>query len=383
MSRRLKGEAGVDVSARSNLPGGLVTFLFTDIEGSTRLAQMLGGAYRALLHEHRRVIRDAVRAEGGVELFTEGDALFVAFTRASAALRACETAQRALADHSWPSLAVIPRVRMGLHTGHAEPVGGEYASVEVHRAARVSTAAHGGQVLCSAATARLAETEWGLPEQIRLLDLGLHRLRGFEGRERLYQLVAPGLQRRFPRIRTDEVPSHNLPAPTGRFVGRDRERAELSELLGKQRLVTVTGPGGVGKTRLAVEVARELIGGFPDGAWVVDLSAAITTQACDAMASPVELAVAAVLGLRPEPGRALLATIADYVASRRLLLVLDTCDAASGDARRLVSGLLSASGSTTVLATSREPLGTAGEVVWRLSPLCVTFKPGRSPAAGC
>jgi predicted ATPase/class 3 adenylate cyclase len=344
-----------------HLPSGLVTFLFTDIEGSTRLAQMLGAGYRPVLNEHRRVIRRALSNADGVELSTEGDSLFVAFTDATAALRACAEAQQELAAVDWPSPEAAPRVRMGLHTGYAEPYGGEYTSPEVHRAARIAAAAHGGQVICSAAAAAEADE---LADDVWLLDLGLHRLRGFDGRERIFQLVAPGLERQFPRLRTLDSPSHNLPTPTGRFIGRATERAAVSNLIGASRLVTIVGTGGAGKTRLAVEVAGDQVDRFPDGVWFVDLSAVATPDL-------VDVTIAAALGLRPEPGRAVIQTIADHAATRKFLLVLDTCDAYLGVANKLISRVLTAGHGVSVLATSREPMGLGGEVVWRIPPLSV------------
>jgi predicted ATPase/class 3 adenylate cyclase len=349
-----------------HLPSGLVTFLFTDIEGSTRLAQMLGAGYRPVLNEHRQVIRRTLSNADGAELFTEGDSLFVAFPDAAAALAACAEAQRALAAHDWPSADARPRVRMGLHTGYAEPYGGEYASPEVHRAARVAAAAHGGQVLCSAATAARIDT---LDDEAFLLDLGLHQLRGFDGRERLFQLVAPGLDRQFPRLRTIDAPAHNLPMQLTRFIGRGAERAELRDLMVTNRLVTVVGAGGAGKTRLAVEAAGEIVEDFPDGVWFADLSQV-------ANADLVEVSVAAALGLRPEPGRPVIQTIADHTSRRRLLLVLDTCDAQLPAARRLVSRLLASGPDVSLVATSREPIGVAGEVVWRIPPLSVRAASG-------
>jgi predicted ATPase/class 3 adenylate cyclase len=348
------------------LPSGLVTFLFTDIEGSTRLAQMLGAGYRPVLNEHRQVIRRTLSTADGAELFTEGDSLFVAFADATAALTACAEAQRALAAHPWPSPEARPRVRMGLHTGYAEPFAGEYASPEVHRTARVAAAAHGGQVLCSAATAaKVGE----LADDAYLLDLGLHRLRGFDGRERLYQLVAPGLDRQFPRLRTIEAPTHNLPVQLTRFIGRGAERGALRDLIALNRLVTVVGAGGAGKTRLTVEAAGEVVDDYPDGVWFVDLSAV-------ANGDLVDVSVAAALGLRPEPGRPVIQTIADHTASRRILLVLDTSDAHLPAARRLVSRLLSTGRDVSVVATSREPLALPGELVWRIPPLSVEAASG-------
>jgi len=359
------------VSAQAHLPRGQVTFLFTDIEGSTRLARMLGPGYRPVLTEHRKVLLRTLTAAGGTPLSTEGDSFFVAFADAAAALTACVEGQRALAAHSWPTPQARPFVRMGLHTGYAEPVGGEYASPEVHRAARIAAAAHGGQVLCSAATGRSAQDR--LPEDVWLLDLGLHRLRGFDDRERLFQLVAPGLERRFPRPRTAGEAAHNLPSAVTSFVGREEERAQLRALIAEHRLATVVGAGGSGKTRLAIEVARDRVAEHPDGVWFVDL-AAVTDPGL------VAVGIADVLGLRPEPGRPVLDTLAEYTSARNLLLVLDTCDAQLSATAAVVSRLLHSSRGVRVLATSREPLGMPGEAVWRIPPLSLRPAPGGGPS---
>ncbi|MFY1704522.1 ATP-binding protein [Micromonospora sp. WMMA1923] len=348
-----------------DLPSGLVTFVFTDIEGSTRLAQMLGPGYRPVLREHRRLLRDTLAATDGAELLTEGDSFFIAFPDATAALTACLTAQLALAGHEWPTPDSAPKVRMGLHTGYAEPGDGEYASPEVHRAARVAAAAHGGQVLCSAATARHADP---LPAGASLIDLGLHRLRGFDDPERLFQLVAPGLERQFPRPRTADTVTHNLPTQVTSFVGRETERADLFRLMQRHRLVTVLGAGGAGKTRLAVELASGMVEAYPDGVWFVDI-ATVTDPGL------VAFAVAAVLGLRPEPGRPMVDTLVEYAAARRMLVVLDTCDAQPAASAEVISRLLAGSGGVRVLATSRESFGLPGEVVWRIPPLSVDPRP--------
>jgi predicted ATPase/class 3 adenylate cyclase len=362
------------VSGRTELPSGLVTFLFTDIEGSTRLARLLGDDYGAVLGTHRAVLRAALSDFGGAELFTEGDSFFVAFGDASAAVAACVAAQRALTAYDWPTPAAAPRVRMGVHTGWAAPVAGEYASVEVHRAARVAAAAHGGQILCSEATA-LAATTWppsptrttrapaaGPGAGVDLLDLGPHRLRGFDDAGRLFQIVAPGLPRDFPRPRTLSAPGHNLPAALTSFVGRRAEVAEVTSLVGRHRLVTVAGAGGVGKTRLAFAVTEELLPAYPDGAWLVD--------AAD-LDGPADLAVAvaAALGLRAEPARPVLDTVVEQCARRRLLLVVDTCDAAPAEVRGVVCRLLAGCPQVDVLAAGREPLGIHGELIWRIPPL--------------
>jgi predicted ATPase/class 3 adenylate cyclase len=357
------------VSERVHLPSGLVTFLFTDIEGSTRLAQMLGAGYPPVLNEHRRLLSTTLTACSGTPLFTEGDSLFVAFSDAGAALHACAEAQRALAVHDWPTPEARPQVRMGLHTGYAQPLGNEYTSPEVHRAARIAAAAHGGQVLCSASTARHAGQ---LDDDTWLLDLGLHRLRGFDDRERLFQLISTGLPRQFPRPRTLDTTPHNLPGTVTNFVGRAAEQSELAALVEQHRLVSVVGPGGAGKTRLAVEVASTRVDAYPDGVWFVDL-ASVTDPGL------VAVTVAATLGLRPEPGRAVVDTIAEYASSRRFLIVLDTCDAQPGATAMVVGRLLAGCREVQVLATSREPLGLAGEVVWRIPPLSLEPEPDGAP----
>jgi predicted ATPase/class 3 adenylate cyclase len=369
MTHDFQGGGGSSVSARLDLPSGLVTFLFTDIEGSTRLAQLLGSDYRPVLAEHRRLLRHAVTSGGGVDLFTEGDSLFVAFTDAQSALRACAEAQRSLAGHDWTSAP--PKVRMGLHSGYAEPHGGEYASPEVHRAARVAAAAHGGQVLCSAATARLAGA---LPDGLTLKDLGLYQLRGFDGRERLFQLGGHGLEPGFPRPRTTAATPHNLPAPSSSFIGRGREQTDLADLLTRHRLVSVVGTGGAGKTRLALQVASDAVPSFVDGVWFVDLAAVSDPY----LVAP---AVAEAIGVRPEPGRLVLETLADYVATRNLLLVIDTCDAHPAAIAPVIGRLLASSPGMRVLATSREPVGAPAELVWRIPPLSSKNPDGGTPDA--
>jgi predicted ATPase/class 3 adenylate cyclase len=343
--------------------------MFTDIEGSTRLARMLGEDYGAVLGAHRAVLRAALRDCGGVELFTEGDSFFVAFREAPAAVAACAAAQRALAAYEWPSPDVTPRVRMGLHTGWAIPVGGEYASVEVHRAARVAAAAHGGQVLCSEATT-LAVTAWSPPMAATvpthvmtgfdLLDLGAYRLRGFDDAERLFQLLAPGLERDFPRPRTPGAAAHNLPAAVTSFVGRRAERAELTDLVNTHRLVTVAGPGGAGKTRLALATAGELLVAYPDGIWVID---------CATAAAGLPAAMAGAIGLRAEQGRPIINTLIERCAGRRMLVLLETSDAAPAAAATLARRLLAGCPALSVLVTGRAPLGVHGELVWRIPPL--------------
>ncbi|WP_231956804.1 MULTISPECIES: adenylate/guanylate cyclase domain-containing protein [unclassified Actinoplanes] len=347
--------------------------MFTDIEGSTRLARMLGDTYRAVLNAHRSVLRAALSDFGGVELLTEGDSFFVAFDNADAALAACVEAQRRLAAHPWPREDAVPRVRMGLHTGRATPIGTEYASAEVHRAARVAAAAHGGQVLCSEATAlavtatyatsghgRVATAAAATLATVDLLDLGAFRLRGFDDAERIFQVVAPGLDREFPRPRTAEAPRHNLPAAHSSFVGRQAECAELAELVGRHRLVSVVGPGGAGKTRLSLAVGEQVVDAYPGGVWTIDAVSA---------AGGLPAALVAALGLRPEPGRQAIETVLEQCGERRMLVILQTCDAAPGLTAALAHRLLSRCPRMDVLTTGRAPLGLAGETVWRIPPM--------------
>ena len=372
MDASSQGAEVFTVAGRIELPSGLVTFMFTDIEGSTRMARMLGDSYRSVLGAHRALLRSALCDHGGAELFTEGDSFFVAFGRASAAVAACVAAQRALVGYEWPGPDTTPRVRMGLHTGWATPVAGEYASAEVHRAARVAAAAHGGQILCSEATALAADVRSPVPARghagtadVDLIDLGPYRLRGFDDVERLFQIVAPGLEQEFPRPRTPGAAGHNLPVPLTPFVGRRAETAEVTELVRERRLVTVAGAGGAGKTRLALAVAGSVRHAYPDGVWFVDCATATAATG----RTDLPAAVARAIGLRVEPGRPALDTLAGRSADRRMLLVLDTCDAAPAAVVALVRRLLAACPEVTVLATGRAPLGVPGEVVWRIPPL--------------
>ncbi|MFI1991324.1 adenylate/guanylate cyclase domain-containing protein [Actinoplanes sp. NPDC020271] len=340
--------------------------MFTDIEGSTRLARMLGDTYRAVLNAHRSVLRAALSDFGGVELLTEGDSFFVAFDNADAAVAACVEAQRRLAAFDWPRSDAVPKVRMGLHTGHATPIGVEYASPEVHRAARVAAAAHGGQVLCSEATALAVTAFTGTDAAadtlagVDLLDLGAFRLRGFDDDERIFQVLAPGLEREFPRPRTAEAPRHNLPAEHSSFVGRQSELTELAELISHHRLVSVVGPGGAGKTRLSLSVAEQVLDAYPGGVWTIDAASA---------AGGLPAALASALGLRPEPGRPMIDTLVEQCAERRMLVILQTCDAAPGLTATLAHRLLSRCRRLDVLATGRAPLGLPGETVWRIPPM--------------
>jgi predicted ATPase/class 3 adenylate cyclase len=339
------------------LPTGTVTLLFTDIEGSTRLLRSLGDDYGTVLRAHRAVLRQAVRGHGGVEFGTEGDACFVAFPATTAALGAAAQAQAALAAADWPNGAA-PRVRMGIHTGTPVVVDDDYVGIDVHRAARICSAAHGGQVLVSGTT-RAAAEPW--PSQA-LRDLGHHRLKDLDRPEHLFQLVAAGLSEDFPPPRSLPTPS-NLPAVPTSFVGREAELAEASELLARPgvRLLTLTGPGGAGKTRLALEAGRALTPRFPDGVWFVPL-ATVTDPA------RVGLAVVEALRLTNPAGRDSIDVVADGIGDWAALLLLDNLEHVA-EAGGWVGELLGRAPQLRVLATSRIVLGLTGEHDYPVRPL--------------
>ena len=344
--------------ALSDLPTGTVTFLFTDIEGSTRLVQGLGDAYPPLLEQHHDIVRSAVEANDGLVVSTEGDSFFAVFPAAPAALRAAVEAQLALERHPWSDDARI-RVRMGLHTCEGRIGAGSYVGVEVHRGARIGAAGHGGQVLVSASTAQLAERD--MPSEVSLIDLGEHRLKDLLQPEHIFQAQHPALAADFPPLKTLNDRPNNLPTQTSELVGRDRELRELRDLLADPgvRLLTLIGPGGIGKTRLAVQVGAEQAGLAPDGIYFVDLS-----QVTDADAAFD--AVARAVGASGTGGP--LDLLREHLAPRRVLLVLDNLEQVM-DAAGGIAELLRSSSDLRVLVTTREALRIRGERLFAVPPL--------------
>lgn len=346
------------MSANGDLPSGRVTFVMTDIEGSTALLRRLGEDYARLVFRHRELVSEAVRAQGGVVFGTEGDACFCAFPEAADALGACIQAQRALRSEPWPQDADV-RVRMGVHSGQAEPFGDNYIALALHQAARVAAAGHGGQVLLTAETCGACEDE--LPADAALLDLGSFRLKDFPDAERLYQLQHPELRADFPPPRSLSARSHNLPRAGTSFIGRMQERTRLGQLLSTHSVVTLAGSGGVGKTRLALEVAGDVLPHLADGVWLVELATANDLESA-------ARACAFSLGVAEQPGRSLIDTLGEAVEDKSLLVILDNCEhlleTAGQLALRLVRG-----GRARVLATSREPLRLSAEQVVRVTPL--------------
>jgi predicted ATPase/class 3 adenylate cyclase len=342
----------------ADLPTGTVTFLFTDIEGSTRLLQELGDEYGGLQDQQASIMRAAIADGAGVEIRTEGDAFFVVFPTPSGAIRTAVAAQRALAAFPWPDGRPI-RVRMGLHTGEGTLGGDDYLGIDVNRAARIAATGHGGQVVISEATRALVPD--ALPDGVSLRDLGTHRLKDIEHPEHLHDLVVEGLASEFPALRSLQGRRTNLPSHRTSFVGRAREIAEVDELLNATRLLTLTGPGGTGKTRLAVRVAWERLDRHRDGAYLVDLSPVTEPDL-------VLPEVARALRVRETPGLDLAAALLEHLRDLELLLVLDNLEQVV-EASPLVGTLLDAAPHLTVLATSRIPLRLSGEQEYRLAPL--------------
>jgi predicted ATPase/class 3 adenylate cyclase len=332
----------------SDLPSGTVTLLFTDIEGSTRLLQKLGDRYGDVLARHHALIRNAVAQHDGHEVDVQGDGFLIAFARADDAIAAAADAQRALGELD------RVRVRMGVHTGQPQRGGSGYVGLDVHRAARIRDAAHGEQVLLSQTMRDLVDVE--------VRDLGEHRLRDLTQSQRLYQLLAPGLRRDFRPPRTLENRPTNLPVQPTPLIGRERELAETAELVRRDdvRLVTLTGPGGCGKTRLALQAAAELVDDFPDGVFFAAL---------EALEDPglVLPTIAQTLGV-DETGAATLAdALGDFIGERRLLLVLDNFEQVLEAAPRL-RGLFAPT-NVKLLVTSRAPLRLSGEHEYQVPPL--------------
>ncbi|HEX6799459.1 MAG TPA: adenylate/guanylate cyclase domain-containing protein [Ktedonobacterales bacterium] len=346
----------------AELPAGTVTFLFTDIEGSTKLLQRLGEEYARVLGEHQTLLRAAFAAHDGTEVDTQGDAFFVAFPTAPAAVAAAAEATSTLAAHAWPAGAPL-RVRIGLHTGTPQVIGDHYVGLDVHRAARIAAAGHGGQVLLSQTTRALAAH--ALPVGVTLRAVGTHRLKDLQESEPLFQLVLsdPDLPADFPPLKTLDTYQHNLPPQPTPLLGREEQVAALSALLRRPdvRLVTLTGPGGIGKTRLAVQVAAELLDDFADGVWFVRLSRLVDPTL-------VVPTIARTLGLQEQSSQSLADVLRAYLADRRLLLVLDNFEQVIAAAPEVAS-LLAASPSLGVLVTSRIRLHLRGEHEYALDPL--------------
>jgi predicted ATPase/class 3 adenylate cyclase len=340
------------------LPTGTVTFLFTDLEGSTRLWEEQPEAMGPASARHDELVRSAIEASSGTVVKTTGDGFHAVFAVASDAVDAAVMAQLALADEPWGATGPL-RVRMGVHTGAAELRDDDYYSSAVNRAARLTSIAHGGQIVVSSTTSGL------VPDgSVMFVDLGEHRLRDLAEPMQVYQVTHPGLPREFPRIRSLDALPGNLPAQLTSFVGRGDELAGLAQALDEWRLVTLTGTGGVGKSRLAVQLAAEVLPRFRDGAWLCELALADDDET-------MGQGVATALRVSQRSGMSWTESVCDYLRPMELLLVLDNCEHLIGPTSDLADWILRECPAVRILTTSREGLGVAGEHVWPLRSLPV------------
>ncbi len=340
-------------------PTGTATFLFTDIEGSTRMWQDHPQGMQSALAVHDRLMREAIESHAGYVFSTAGDAFSAAFSRAADAVAAAVEAQRKLADTDWGDTPI--RVRMGLHTGEGEERGGDYFGPDLNRGARLMAAAHGGQIAVSEATAQLVGGR--LPEGVTLVELGPHRLKDLARPETIYQLAVPGLRNDFPLLRVQDRPDR-LPVQLSSFVGRASEIEEVNGLLDRSRLLTLTGVGGVGKTRIALRLAETVADTFDDGVFFVELGSVSAPES-------VAKQIAVVMGVQERADQPMATTLVEGIARRQALVVLDNCEHLVAAIAAVSEQILRTCHDVRLLATSREPLGIPGEQVWAVPPLPV------------
>lgn len=341
----------------TQLPNGTVTFLFTDIEGSTQLWEQHPEAMKGALAQHDLILKEAIASNHGFVIKTTGDGVHAVFASVLEAVKATVAAQS-----SFQALATTPhlKVRMGLHTGEAELRAGDYYGLTLNKAARIMAAGHGGQILLSEATSQLVSER--LQPNISLHNLGEHYLKGLTQAEKIFQLVAPGLQKEFPPLTTPATFKMNLPNQLTSFIGREKEIAEITTALSSARLVTLTGSGGTGKTRLSIEVGTQLLSDFVNGAWLIEL-APLSDEA------QIIPALAQAFGLQELPFSPLRNLVFDYLRDKKLLLILDNCEHLITACAKLADELLHQCAGLQILASSREALGIAGEVVYRTPSL--------------
>ena len=339
----------LEVNEGRRLPAGTVTFVFTDIEGSTKLFHELGDTYIAVLDDHHKIMRAAITAHDGVEIKTEGDAFFCAWDDPTKAVLAMRDAQLELAKHQFAHGRPV-RVRMGIHVGPVAIVDDDYVGISVHEAARIAGAAHGGQILLSEEMVAAIE----LPSELGTHDLGKHALKDFPEPKRLYQLTGPGLDATFAAPRTLTARGHNLPASPTKLVGRDEEQLKVQALLlGESRLVTLTAAGGFGKSRLAIEIGWSMLSWFREGVWFVALAA--VTEDVDIVPT-----INRALGIADVAGREQIDLLIERLNAGPTLLLLDNLEQL-GDGVVFIADLLAACPDLRVLATSRERLRLRGE----------------------
>lgn len=356
--------------SRRHLPTGTVTFLFTDIEGSSRLLQVMGPGFESALRRYQQLVASAIETAGGVIVKDEADSFFAVFQSAAAAVNAAVQIQRDLEAESWTTPWPV-RTRIGVHTGEAVLGGSDYVGIDVHRAARIGAAGHGGQIVISELVARLVGH--ALAPGITLEDLGTHRLKDMEGDDRLFQVTVDGLQTSFPPIRTLTTLKGNLPPAQSTFIGREEDRKKVIESLQSSRLVTITGPGGVGKTSLALNAASEVLTAYPDGVWFIEVSR---------LTAPEMLAdtISRQLHITASPGESARDTLANRLGRAMTLIILDGCEHMVGEVASLADHLLQRTTSLRILVTSREWLSMRGERLVAVEPLGVPPERVRSPS---
>ena len=348
----------------STPPSGTVTFLFTDIEGSTQLAQQYPDAMPALLARHHEILNQSIQAQNGHVFQIIGDAFCAAFHTAPEAFKAALAAQRSLVSEPWNPAPI--KVRMGIHTGAAQAgaiedkAGGYVGYLTLTRVQRVMSLAHGGQILLSNSTAELVRGE--LPEQVSIHDMGKHSLKGLVNPDHLWQPLAPDLPADFPPLHSLNSISNNLPVQLTSFIGREKEMAEIKQALAEHRLVTLTGSGGAGKSRLSLQVAGDVLVQFPNGIWFVELAP---------LAEPdlIPQTILTAAGIQTPQGLTALENLTDFLREKTALLVLDNCEHLIEACARLVETLLNAAPNLKILASSREALGVKGEQAWRVPSL--------------
>jgi predicted ATPase/class 3 adenylate cyclase len=345
--------------AVSSPPTGTVTFLYTDIEGSTKLAQEHPETWESMRARHHAILREAIESHNGYVFQLVGDGVCAAFHKPHDGFHASIDAQRKLQTENWDE--ILLKVRMGIHTGEAEAYGNEYHGyLTLSLVQRLMSAGHGGQILISNATENLLRGH--LTKDVSLLDLGEHKFKDIFQPVHVFQVIAPDLQKEFPALRALDVLPNNLPVQLTSFIGRERELSEIKQLLTTTHLLTLAGPGGTGKTRLSLQLGAEVLKDFLDGVWLVELAP---------LADPtlVTQTVAATLGVREQPARTLLDALMDYVRAKSMLLILDNCEHLIETCAQLANSLLRAAPRLKIVATSREALGIAGETAYRVPSL--------------